>query len=135
MAAYVLVNIKISFQKFFPVNKLRNLAKMLVQTPLVFVVDVDFVPSSHLQKHVDTLVRDGFFQENNTVGFAYTIIIYIFRYLPSKRGGRNEAGEGGAGEGRGGWGGERGEGGEGGRNSGREGGGHGILQQDFSSKL
>ena len=58
-------------QKFFPVNKLRNVAKILVQTELVFVVDVDFVPSFHLQKDINTMVQAGFFQEPQ-LGEFYT---------------------------------------------------------------
>ena len=49
------------FQKYYPVNKLRNIAKSLVQTEFTFYIDVDFVPSLELQQILLEHIQNGFF--------------------------------------------------------------------------
>ena len=74
---YILVKFlhnSLYFQKYFPVNKMRNFVKNLVQTKYSFYVDVDFVPSLTLEKEFRKVINSGFFNYKK-VGTLFQILI------------------------------------------------------------
>ena len=49
-------------QKYFPVNKLRNIAKDHCPTTHLLMVDVDFMPNRDLETSVNQLIENKFFE-------------------------------------------------------------------------
>ena len=49
---YAVADAAKEFDTLYPINALRNVAVLQAQTPLIMVIDIDFVPSQHFWEYL-----------------------------------------------------------------------------------
>ena len=62
-----------TFQKYYPVNKLRNIAMANANCRYIFMVDVDFVPSANLYENLLLLYQEQYKYPDKKVNLYYIV--------------------------------------------------------------
>ena len=62
------MNESLTFQEYYPVNKLRNIAQSEAPSEYIILIDVDNVPNKHLERSINYHINSGFF-DSEKVGY------------------------------------------------------------------
>lgn len=68
----------ILFQNFYPVNFLRNVGVQHVNTPYVFLTDIDFLPMLGLYSYLRKTLQNLHPDDSKKVRTVYHLIFFIF---------------------------------------------------------
>lgn len=64
----------LSFQDFYPINYLRNVAMSHITLPYIFQLDIDFLPQIDLQKYLMNYIT----QQNPTESQKVALVVPAF---------------------------------------------------------